>query len=208
MVVVAVFVLIARAEDQLRSWLPHWAAGSLEAGAVPLLVFAVFALVLGGSVRIAIVFLLATVFNVLFRLDFKSMRSPSPKPPAPRDRQSPVVLERASTEDWLPRVRATFLLAVIGSALLFAFLGGNLRADSRDRYMVRADSRTTVLLAMYAGGKGVCADFAPSTRILGNARDFITVAPDAGHRFKWVSTGRLVWPGGFRAFGWLESLQR
>lgn len=117
-----------------------------------------------------------------------------------QQRQEPMISEEPSTRRKMAlEVSPLLLLVLVASAFVLAFLGGNIRASAKERYLVSANDPKLVLLAVYGGDRGVIGVLDSDMRSLTNERRLVSI-PGEITDFRWSQTGSLSSPNGFRFF--------
>lgn len=195
-VVVALLLLCVRLKTRLEPLVPLWAANAVDTGSTWFLC-AAFVFILGPSPRIAGWTFLIGLFYVIVDLGWGFLRrkkKSQPQTGKPVASGIPIVEEsnqaRASYE--LPTALLVFLVLCM---LVFAFLGGNMRASNRTRYLAVKDDPSTLLLTVYGDNRAVLGVLKANTRELTAERRLVSV-PGNSSDFVWIETGAINWPEG------------
>lgn len=203
LVVVAALMLqgTARLKSLLERRLPNWLALAVDTGTNWLL-FAGLILVLAGNLRFALAVLVTGLFYVVVDTLWGFWRRHR-KAPTPDARPDGLPLLAKKAEPSPLAVRLPVLIALTVAMLFFSMYGGNMRAASRQRYLVSSDDPSVVLLAMYGADRAVLGVIRDGGPHLTDSRRFVSIA-DERAEFVWTDTGALSWRAGVSLMPGLE----
>lgn len=195
LVALALMLALSRLESALAKRLPDWAREPLNTLSTWLFLSGCI-LVLVWRVELALVVLafgllwatIHSAYSYLRRDKSRRVRAQTP------GRDGPVILDQAQAEPAQFQMRAALLMVLALAALFFAFVGGNMRATSRESHLVSIADKHTVLLVIY-DDKAVLGDLKDDHGTLGSRRDLVTTAQLA-QGYVWTKTGPLVWEDG------------
>ena len=190
-------VALARLEDALARRLPRWAREPLNTASTWLL-FSLLAVVLAWRMKAALyIAALGVVWTLIHSAwSFARRRKIGPPEHTARIDSGPIILGEKAVKPPQLQIQAVLVIALLVAAFFFAFVGGNIRATSRERYLVPADDSKTVLLAIY-GDKAVLGQLeTEGSDTLTGGRQLVTL-PGETEDYVWQNTGPLQWEDGF-----------